>query len=122
MSELLKHAIPGYGAYSLYESISSDDPFPIKVRNTVMASTTLAFHYLIFTHHGSKMMAHRIGAHSYSSHKTHGWHATRNLIKAAPVVIPVVTAVAAQAALAEEFIQPERDSTKPWWTAFSLGF
>lgn len=122
MTEILKHAVPGYGVYSLYESISSDDPFPIKVRDTVLASTTLAFHYLILTHHGSQMMAHRIGSHSYSSHKTHGWHAARNLIKSAPVVIPAVAAVAAQTALAEEFMEPERDSTKPWWIALVSGF
>ncbi len=122
MSELLKHAIPGYGLYAMRESIHSDDPFAIKVRDATLASTSLGIHYIFTTHHASKMMAHRIGAQSYSSHRTHGWGATRTLIKSAPVVLPGIAAVAAQTALVEEFIEPERDSTKPWWTAFALGF
>jgi len=122
MSELLKHAIPGYGLYAMHKSIHSDEPFAIKARTAALASTSLGLHYIFTTHHASKMMAHRIGAHSYSSHRTHGWAATRTLIQTAPVVIPAVAAIAGQTALVEEFIEPERDSTKPWWIALVSGF
>ena len=102
MSELLKHAIPGYGLYAMREAIHSDEPFAIKVRDVSLASTSLGMHYIFTTHHASKMMAHRIGAHSYSSHRTHGWSTTRTLIKSAPVVLPAIFTVAAQTNLAEK--------------------
>ncbi len=107
MSELLKHAIPGYGLHALYRSVTSDDPFPIKVRDSVLASTSLGFHYILTTHHASKMMAHRIGTHGHSSHRTHGWGITRQLIKATPVVATTAIAIGVESLAIEEIVSNE---------------
>ena len=51
-----KHLIPGYSIYHAQQTASSDAPFAIKVRDSVMASTITAFHFTTATHHAQKIM------------------------------------------------------------------
>ena len=125
MSEILKHAIPGYGAYALYETVTGDSPFPIKVRSAVLASTSLGFHYILTTEASIKLMEHSIRTKGFSSHRTHGWGVTRNVIRATPVAL-VGAAIVGGSMLAANAItdaystfEPENPNEK---TSFWQGF
>ncbi len=125
MTEIWKHAIPGYGALHLYETITGDAPFPIKVRDAVLASTSLGFHYILTTHASIKLMEHSIRTKGYSSHRTHGWGATRRMINATPTVLGTTALVAGSvlgaSAIVDQYsvFEPQNVNEK---TSFWQGF
>ena len=56
MSALI-HAIPGGGIISAYQIAKSDEPFLIKARGVAIGSASSSFHFLVGTHHASKILA-----------------------------------------------------------------
>ena len=52
-----KHLIPGYSLYKAYESIHSDEPFAIKVRDSLLATSVSFAHLVIATEHALKIQA-----------------------------------------------------------------
>lgn len=96
-----KHAIPGYGFKALYDSITSDDPFAIKVRDAAIAGATLGFHTLFGTATALSRMDHQIATRGYYAGRTHGWGAIRHMIKASPAIAAITLQAAAGHHIAE---------------------
>ena len=57
MLDALYHLIPGYSLYHAGNTISSDAPFAIKVRDATMGTTISGFHLIIATEHALKIQA-----------------------------------------------------------------
>ena len=90
-----KHAIPGYGFKALYDTISGDEPFSIKVRDASIAGATVGFHTIFATRHALTLLEHQIKTKGYYSGRTHGWGAIRHAIKASPLILAVTLQAAA---------------------------
>lgn len=82
-----KHAIPLYGFYDLYETIQSDEPFAIKVRDAAIAGATFGIHTIFATHHAIPQLEHQIATRGYYSGRTYGWGLIRHTIKASPLIL-----------------------------------
>ena len=96
-----KHAIPGYGYLDLYNTINSDAPFAIKVRDAGIAGATIALHTIFATHHAVKILEHQIATRGFYGGRTHGWGAIRHVIKASPLILAATLQAAAGHHIAE---------------------
>ena len=57
MLEALYHLIPGYSLYHAQNTIRSDEPFAIKVRDATMGTTFSGIQLIIATEHALKIQA-----------------------------------------------------------------
>ena len=57
MLEALYHLIPGYSFYNAQNTIRSDEPFAIKVRDATMGTTISGIQLIIATEHAMKIQA-----------------------------------------------------------------
>ena len=57
MLEALYHLIPGYSLYHAQDTLRSDAPFAIKVRDATMGSTISGFQFIVATEHALKIQA-----------------------------------------------------------------
>lgn len=55
MMDSLLHVIPGYSLYHAQDTIRSDAPFAVKVRDATMASAISGFHFIVATEHALKI-------------------------------------------------------------------
>lgn len=93
--DMYLHLIPGGPYISLYNTVTSDEPFTTKATNAAMAGTALGLHAIFAAHHAVRIQDAMIKSRGYYSGRTYGWgfyRAAYPVLATSAAVAGIVTA------------------------------
>ena len=98
-TDMMAHLIPGYAFVSLYNTVTSDEPFEKKVVNAAISGSSVALHAIFAAHHGVRIQDAMIKSRGYYSGPTHGWGLIRAAYPAMATAAALTAIVGAGAAV-----------------------
>lgn len=122
LQEAILHAVPGYGLYHAQDTLRSDAPFAIKVRDAVMGTSIAALHLIFATEHALKIQRATGSVSGGLARHWMMWQRTIPVVFSIPALTLAhgVTATVTQTELANTFAKTET-AKDPWWLTFVSG-